>query len=290
MNHTPSVIRLTQVVLLLLGAGTVQAATPAKSATHADPEAVLLRVNGEAVRQGSLDLLIKARRQRGVQGDLGPSMRQELITRTVLAQEARKRKLDQNEQVRLENQLNEQAVLGQAYLREYATSLKITDKMARSAYEKYLKERDLKEFRIRQILLRDEAMAKKMIARLEAGDDFAALAKEHSVDPGADSNGGEIGWFRPDLFVDKALSTAVEQTPKGEYTRRPVQTRFGWHVVLVEDGPRKVKLPTFDELDAKWKKMMRQRAKMELVDAHVQRLKDKAKVVATDAGKQAAAR
>ncbi len=175
--------------------------------------------------------------------------------------------------------------MSQAYLRDYADKLKITESDIETAYRDYLRDYDAKEYHVRQILLKDEAEARNMIAELERGADFAELAKAHSIDPGAAQTGGDIGWFRPDVFIDKRLSAAVEQLTAGEYSRQPVRTRFGWHVIKIEEGPRDVKFPRYSELSDEWKKKMRERALMKKVSAHVESLIDTAKVRVLDDSK-----
>lgn len=275
-------IRPTLAVALLIGSVTASAADDARS----------IVVNGEAIGAASLELLIEARREHGaaVSDELRADMRDELVTRMVLAQQARRRGLDADERVQAQNRLNELAVLSQAYLRDYADDVDVTDEEKRAAYRDYLEDYDPKEYKVRQILVRNEVTARELIARIEKGEDFARLAAENSIDPGADATGGDIGWFRPDVFVDQRLSRAVEKLAKGEYTHEPVMTRFGWHVVKVEDGPRPVKLPTYDELAENWKEKMRERVVMQKVQAHVRTLTEAAQVAGRAGTEQHAAR
>lgn len=241
---------------------------------------VIMTVNGDPVSGKSIELMIEARQERGkpLDDDLRDKMKDEMITRIVLSQQARKKSLDKDEDVRAQRELNDLAVLSQAYLRDYAKGVEVDEGEMKSQYEKYLEEYDAKEYRVRQILLESEDQAKEMIARIEKGEDFAELAKEHSIDPGASLNGGDLGWFRPDVFVDKRLSRAVEELSEGEYSSEPVQTRFGWHVVKVEEGPRKVEFPTYEQLSEKWKQKMRDQAVMQKVNEHVKALVDGAQV------------
>lgn len=241
---------------------------------------VIMTVNGDPVSEKSIELMIEARQERGkpLDDDLRDKMKDEMITRIVLSQQARKKSLDKDEDVRAQRELNDLAVLSQAYLRDYASGVEVDEGEMKSQYEKYLEEYDAKEYRVRQILLESEDQAKEMIARIEKGEDFAELAKEHSIDPGASLNGGDLGWFRPDVFVDKRLSRAVGALSEGEYSSEPVQTRFGWHVVKVEKGPRKVEFPTYEQLSEKWKQKMRDQAVMKKVNEHVKALVDGARV------------
>lgn len=241
---------------------------------------VAMVVNGEPASKASLDLLIEARKERGevIDAQARENLSRELLTRMVLSQQARKQQLDQDEKVLAQKELNDRTVLSQAYLREYAAQVTVSDEEQISEYQEYLQDYDANEFHVRQILVKNEVTAKELIAQLNEGADFVELAKEHSIDPGASETGGDIGWFRPDVFIDKRLSGAVEKLSAGEYSEEPVQTRFGWHVVKVEEGPRKVKFPEFEELSEDWKKNIHDRVVMKKVDDHIKALIDAAKV------------
>ncbi len=82
--------------------------------------------------------------------------------------------------------------------------------------------------------------------KLAKGGDFAALAKEYSIDPGAKDNGGELGWNRPAVFVS-SFANAVKGMKKGEVSKQPVQSEFGWHIIKVNDI-RNASFPNFDSV------------------------------------------
>ena len=116
-------------------------------------------------------------------------------------------------------------------------------------------------------------------ARLAKGEDFAAVAKVETLDPGGQNNGGDLGWFRPDIFVDTHFANTVLGLKKGETTRAPVRSRFGWHLIKVEDGPRPVANPgKFDTLDDPIKQSLRQRAVQAKLEALTESLTAKAKL------------
>jgi peptidyl-prolyl cis-trans isomerase C len=101
------------------------------------------------------------------------------------------------------------------------------------------------EAHARHILLEKEVDATNLIAHLDGGMDFAEAAKKYSTGPSA-SKGGDLGYFgRGDMV--KPFSDAAFAMKKGEYTKKPVKTKFGWHVIKVEDL-RKVEAPTFEAL------------------------------------------
>lgn len=264
---------------IVLATVCVLAMTMNSGAVMADQD-VIMKVNGDPVSQKSIQLMLEARQERGeaVDDAMREDMKQEMITRVVLSQQAMQHNLDQSEEVRAQRELNDLAVLSQAYLRDYARQIEIAEEEIRNQYETYLAEYDPKEYKVRQILVESEDEAAEMITQIEAGADFTELAKERSIDPGASLNGGDLGWFRPDVFVDKRLSRAVEALSAGEYSKEPVQTRFGWHVVKVEKGPRRVEFPTYEQLSEKWKQKMRDQTRMQKVNAHVRELVDSARV------------
>src|SRR5262249_34479166 len=97
----------------------------------------------------------------------------------------------------------------------------------------------------RHILVATEAFADKLVEQLDKGANFADLAKRESMDSSKD-NGGDLGWFTPDHMV-KPVPDAVGALKAGEYTKKPVQTQYGWHVIRLEET-RDLAAPTFDSV------------------------------------------
>ena len=90
------------------------------------------------------------------------------------------------------------------------------------------------QFKARHILVETQSAAADLITQLDEGADFEELAKEHSTGPSGPS-GGDLGWFAPNQMV-KPFSDSVSGLENGAYTKEPVQTEFGWHVILREDS------------------------------------------------------
>lgn len=102
------------------------------------------------------------------------------------------------------------------------------------------------EIKARHILVNNdqEALAKEIIAELDAGGDFAKIAAEKSTDTGSGQSGGDLGWFKRGMMV-KPFEDAAFALEPGQYTKTPVKSDFGWHVILVEEK-RMEQPPTFE--------------------------------------------
>ncbi|MEQ9688091.1 MAG: peptidylprolyl isomerase, partial [Bauldia litoralis] len=121
----------------------------------------------------------------------------------------------------------------------------VTDEAVRARFEEEIASFEpQQEVRARHILVKTEAEAKDIIARLDKGADFAELATEASLDPGSGQSGGDLGFFKRGQMVKPFEEAAFDLKP-GKYTKKPVQSDFGWHVILVEEK-REEPPPTFE--------------------------------------------
>lgn len=212
--------------------------------------------------------------------------RQELITQEVLAQEALRLGLDRSPLVADQLAFQQRAILSRAYLQNVFEKSPITEASLEAAYEFNRANGKIKEYKIRQVLVSTQDDARAALARLDKGEDFEAVAKRLSQDPGAQANGGDLGWFRPDIFVDHHFSDALVDLKKGQYTKVPVRTRFGWHLIKVEDGPRAVaNAESYQALDDSAKEALRQRAAQIKIEEVTQRLAAQAKVTGATVAK-----
>jgi peptidyl-prolyl cis-trans isomerase C len=111
---------------------------------------------------------------------------------------------------------------------------RITEEIIEQSYNDFVADAENRtEVHARHILVDTEEAANAVIARLDKNEDFAEIASEVSTGPSG-SNGGELGYFRRGAMVP-AFEQAAFATAKGSYTTTPVQTQFGWHVILIED-------------------------------------------------------
>jgi peptidyl-prolyl cis-trans isomerase C len=172
--------------------------------------------------------------------------------------------------------LDRLAEVGDAIIREvYLTrqvSAGVTDEAMRGRYDAFVAASPAKsEVSARHVLLENEEDAREVIAALDQGGDFAEIAGERSVGP-TSARGGDLGFFSEDQMVP-AFSQAAFALEIGSYTKEPVQTQFGWHVILVEDR-REQAAPTFESVEAQ----MRQEVEREIVTNLIAELREGATI------------
>jgi len=152
----------------------------------------------------------------------------------------------------------------------------VTDAKLQEKYQEIVAQfEDKKETKARHILLETEEAANAVIAKLDEGADFAELAKEESTGPTAE-RGGDLGYFEKEAMVPEFGDAAFSLKP-GLYTKEPVQTQFGWHVIKVEDR-RTVEAPTFEEVKPQLEQKLRQNELFVLI----QQWKDEADIETYD--------
>ena len=240
-------------------------------------------VNGVTIPQARLDFLIKQSTTQGQPDtpELRGKIREALIVQEILSQEAVKKGLDKSSEISLQMDFAKQNILADAYARDYVKAHPISDDALKAEYDKQKVEFDKsnamkgdKEYKARHILVEKQDEAKDIIAKLHKGEKFEKLA-EKSKDPGSKANGGELGWNSPATFV-KPFGDAMMKLKKGETTKEPVQTQFGWHVIRLEDV-REAKpqpLPGFDQV----KSNLSQHMQRQQIEKMIAELKTKAKV------------
>jgi peptidyl-prolyl cis-trans isomerase C len=252
-------------------------AKPAPSipaAITAAPSGPVATVTGVAIPQQRAELLTRERTQQG-QPD-GPqtraAVRDELVNREIISQEAVKSGLTKKPELQNELELVRQTVIVQAYLREYIRTHPITDAEMAKEYDRIKAELGDREYKARHILVGTEDEAKAAIADLKKGAKFDDLAKKLSKDDGTKAKGGDLGWQAPGTF-DKDFSNALVKLAKGKYTETPVKTRFGFHVIELEDS-RAAQHPPLAEV----KGNLSQRLQRTRIESLIAELRAKAKV------------
>jgi peptidyl-prolyl cis-trans isomerase C len=229
------------------GAGSA-AGTPAPSAST-DDSAPVATVNGTTISRSFFDFYAKGLAGKNSVAELTPEQKQQaldnLVRAEVIAQEATKEGLDKDPGNSALLQLARLNVLQQAVSDRYLKDKKPTEQEDRAEYETQVGLLPHQEYHVAHILVATEGFARKLIAELEKGANFSDVAKRESMDP-SKTNGGDIGWLTPDRIM-KPFADAMLALKKGEYTHKPVQTQYGWHIIRVDDI-RDVTPPTFDQV------------------------------------------
>ncbi|MDD5456056.1 MAG: peptidylprolyl isomerase [Candidatus Margulisbacteria bacterium] len=132
------------------------------------------------------------------------------------------------------------------------------------------------QVKAKHILVKTEEEAKGLIAKLNKGEDFGKLATEYSLDPSGKTNQGDLGWFSKGQMV-KPFETAAFALEKGAYTKEPVQTQYGWHIILVEDKKPAQDL-VYDDVKEDVKVFLTQKKQKEMLDELVMNAEKKIKV------------
>ena len=152
----------------------------------------------------------------------------------------------------------------QHYVTDWLRSHPVSEAEIQKAYDAAKAKAGDKQYKVRHILLDSEAAAKKVIAELDKGAKFEDLAKQ-SKDAGTRDRGGELDWMTPGGNLDKTFSDAMVKLGKGEYSKTPVRTRYGYHVIQVEDV-RPLKFPPLDDVKARLQRQLQQEELRKLLD------------------------
>ncbi len=166
-----------------------------------------------------------------------------LVRAQAIADEAVKEGLAKDTNTAALIELSKLNVLQQALSEKYLKDKKATEQELRAEYETQVSAMPRLEYHARHILVATSTFADKIEADLGKGAKFEDVAKRESMDSSKD-NGGDLGWFTPDRMV-KPFSDAVVALKPGEYTKTPVQTQYGWHIIKLEET-RDLSPPAFD--------------------------------------------
>ena len=196
-----------------------------------EPEAAALF--DEAV----LDLLLESRIQKPADqatSEERAAAVDELTNIYVVSSLPRAKELGESPAIKAQIELQEKAILFNALATDFLANNPATEQEIFNLYEEQVALSPPKEFKARHILVETQSSAIALIEELQGGADFAELAKENSTGPSAPS-GGDLGWFTAQAMVEPFLN-AVAAMEDGAFTPAPVQTQFGWHVILREES------------------------------------------------------
>ena len=168
---------------------------------------------------------------------------EELINLELARQAGVEQGLDEKPDIALQIDQQRRAVVAAAAIQHQLQVNPVSDEELKKLYDDNVG--DGKEYKARHILVEDQQQARDLIVELDGGGDFSELAKQHSTGPSG-KTGGELGWFSAGQMV-KPFSDALADMEKGTYTKEPVQTQFGWHVIILDDT-REASPPPFEQL------------------------------------------
>ncbi len=191
------------------------------------------------------------------------AVRGELTDIYLLSAQPRAEELSKSPRMVAQLELQSRAMLAQAVATDFLARNQASDDEMRALYTEQM-ENAPPEYKARHILVETQSEAIALIAELEGGADFAELAKENSTGPSA-STGGDLGWFPPDRMVAE-FSAAVQTLGDGEFTKAPVQTQFGWHVILRE-GSRESTPAPFDSVKDVLKQQVEQQKLQDYIES-----------------------
>lgn len=271
MKKSFSLILLSS-LLLLLTATVATAAEPMNKTTASN---IVAEVNGSQLTVADFQAYIKMRlANKDKQArNLTQAQRQQIfdeyINRELLYQAALIKGFDKNAMVNAEIE-NQRRNIVVSFTLQKLMKVPPRESDMQAVYKNEIGTPS-KEYKTRHILLKTEAQAKIIINQLNEGKNFAQLAATYSVDASA-KKGGELGWFSKQQMV-AAYIDAAGKLSNGSYTKTPIQTRFGWHIIHL-DGTREVPAPSYAEMKDKIMAIVNNRR----ITAYLGRLRERATI------------
>ncbi|MGD8557925.1 MAG: peptidylprolyl isomerase [Chromatiales bacterium] len=197
---------------------------------------IILTINGESITIS--DMLSYASLRDGMPLSENPVEAQnqilnEMLTTIMLSQEAGRLGLEKEESTMRTLKFMRMNVLRDTLIERMMNDQSVSEEELEKAYaENYPVEPEIR-YLVRHILVDDSSKAEEIISQLDEGAEFEALARELSTGPSG-PEGGSLGWISPEIVVP-AFAAAMLKLEKEQYTKAPVETEFGWHVILLED-------------------------------------------------------
>jgi peptidyl-prolyl cis-trans isomerase C len=225
-------------------------------------------VNGKPISAEAFAVWAQAQTNKKVE-ELTPDQRKQVLEGLenlyISAEEAERQNVGADPEVAARIELDRMNLLAASMFQKYMKEKTASDADLKAEYDRQIAGMPKQEFHASHILVKEEAQAKELIVQLGKGAKFDALAKKHSIDPGSKDHGGDLNWFTPDKMV-KPFSEAVAKLAKGEYTKEPVQTQFGWHVIRLDDT-RPLTPPPFESVKDRLGQFVQQRQVHEYIDS-----------------------
>jgi Parvulin-like peptidyl-prolyl isomerase len=238
---------------------------------HAAPTDVVATVNGRSIQQKDVDGYVRDFKLSEEQAQRRDLIIDELVSRELVYQDALKQKLDKRADVMAELEQVRVKILLNAAVREAMQSSPVTEDEMKKEYQAQLPKMQQQEYKARHILVKTADEAKALITALDRGADFSTLANEKSLDSSA-QDGGDLGWFPAGQMVEP-FAKAVAGMKKGSYSKTPVETQFGWHVIALDDT-RQGKAPDYETVKPQLQNFLQQRH----IAVYLEKLRSGAKI------------
>ncbi|TAL40272.1 MAG: peptidylprolyl isomerase [Alphaproteobacteria bacterium] len=238
-------------------------AAPAVAAAAAD-ETVIAIVNGDKIMKKDVMNAMKNLPVKGKETEkLFPLVVDEIINEKLIDEATTAAKINESDDFKKKLDALKANLAKQLYV-EKVLKDKVSDAAVKAEYKKFKEENEGKqEVHARHLLVKTEEEAKQAIKDLDAGEKFDAVAKSRSSDAGSAANGGDLGWFAEEDMLPEFSKAAFKLKP-GAYSKEPVQTKFGWHVIKVEQK-RFREVPELAKVEPAIKQKLTQDAVRELI-------------------------
>jgi peptidyl-prolyl cis-trans isomerase C len=249
-------LRFTPLISKKLVLSVAFSATLLSSSSLFAEDAIFATVNGDTIPQSQLEIAAKQSQidYSKITDQQKKLLTEALVNRQLVLQEAIKTGFDKNAETAAGLKALTESYIAANYLAKIAQTFNVEDKDVKAFYDKNVGKNFAKEYKARHILVKTEDEAKALIKALENGADFSQLAKEKSTDAGSGKQGGDLGWFSEKDMV-KPFSKAVAGLKKGSMVKSPIQSQFGWHVIILDDS-RNTSPPEFDLVKENIKKIL----------------------------------
>ena len=247
-----------------------------KMSAAIDDSSEYARVNDVVISNNDFAAFAKGKRESQPEANLtDKAIADEMIATEILRQEAINAGISKRPEIIEQIKRQESNILINTLMTEKFADLSFTEDELKAEYDQLIGLNDVSEYKARHILLQTEEEAKVVIEELNGGANFEELAKAKSQGPSA-PNGGDLGWFKAETMVP-AFANAVKVMEKGAYSTEGVNTRFGWHVILLEDK-RSTDQPAFDDV----KQNVQQSLTRQTIESYVDELEGKATITRSD--------
>ena len=254
---------------------------PAKGAAKDAPKAAAPRadgpvatVNGVVIPRARMDAVVRQQTARGAQDSeqLRNQIREALINNELLMQEANRSGIAKRPDVQQMVDLNRQEVIANAQVADFVQKNPVSDADLQKEYDRLKQVRGDREYKARHILVATDEEAKAVLADLKKGVKFEEIAQKRSLDEGTRPRCGDLDWNLPSNY-DKAFADAMVKLEKGRLTDAPVRSRFGFHVIQLDDV-RQINYPPLAQV----RNQLQQNLVGQKVEGLLRELRAKAKI------------